>query len=73
MSCSSLSQIIEQLQDTDYCQSCMETEESGPSKAFKIPVGDIFRAGVIAAAVITATYCCTSLLRLNPIHSSYES
>ncbi len=56
MSCSSLSQVIELLQDTDYCKSCMETEELGPSKAFKIPVGDIFKAVVVTAAVVTAAY-----------------
>jgi len=34
----------------------VETEESGPSNGFESPVGDILRAGVITAAVITAAY-----------------
>lgn len=34
----------------------METEEVGPSKAVRFSVGDILRAGVVTAVVITAAY-----------------
>ncbi|DBB17647.1 hypothetical protein WJX82_009161 [Trebouxia sp. C0006] len=55
-------------QDTEYCKTCMETEEVGPSKAVRFSVGDILRAGVVTAVVITAAYKLlqTTQTRANP-------